>query len=87
MLGRDQQMQPGYVDFPKFAHGFDFASRETTSESRKFSKTHQVGFHQDCDTGVVYLLQPVSHTCTSSDRDSWLHQFHTIQFDKTDGIT
>ena len=58
MLGRDEKMQPGFVDFPNFAQGFGFgfAGREAISEAREFSKTHQVGFCQGCDTGVVFLL-------------------------------
>ena len=53
MLGRDEKMQPRFVDFPNFAQGFGFASREAISEAREFSRTHQVGFRQDCETGVV----------------------------------
>ena len=51
MLGRDEKMQPEFVDFPNFAQGFGFASREAISEARDFSKTHQVRFRQFCDTG------------------------------------
>ena len=53
MLGRDEKMQPEFVDFPNFAQGFGFATREAISEAREFSKTHQVRFRQFCDTGVV----------------------------------
>ena len=28
MLGRDEQMQPGFVDFQNFAQGFGFAGRK-----------------------------------------------------------
>ena len=28
MLGRDKQMQPGFVDFQNFAQSFDFSRRE-----------------------------------------------------------
>ena len=52
MLGRDEKTQPEFVDFPHFAQGFGFASREAISEAREFSKAHQVGFRQGCDTGV-----------------------------------
>ena len=37
------KMWPGFVDFPNFAQGFGFASREAIAEAREFSKTHQVG--------------------------------------------
>ena len=52
ILGRDEKMQPRFVDFANFGQGFGFASRETISEAREFSKTLQVGFRQGCDTGV-----------------------------------
>ena len=39
MLGRDEKMQPGFVDFPNFTQGVGFASREAISEAREFSKT------------------------------------------------
>ena len=45
--------QPGFVDFPHFPQGFGFDCREAISEAREFSKTHQVGFRQGCDTGVA----------------------------------
>ena len=48
MLGRDAKMHPGFVDPPKFAQGVGFAGREAIYE---FSKIHQVGLHQGCDTG------------------------------------
>ena len=54
MLGRDEKMQPGFVDFPNFAQGFGYASREAIFEASESSKTHQVGFRQGCDTGVVF---------------------------------
>ena len=44
MLGRNENMWPGFVDFLNFAQGFGFASREAISEAREFSKIHQVGF-------------------------------------------
>ena len=31
MLSRDEQMQPGFVDFQTFAQGFGFARREAIS--------------------------------------------------------
>ena len=46
MLGRDEKMQPGFVDFSNFAQGIGFAGREAISEARDFSKTHKVGFRQ-----------------------------------------
>ena len=52
MSGRDENMQPGFTDFPNFAKGFGCGSREGIFEARKFSKTHRVGFRQGCDTGV-----------------------------------
>ena len=54
MLGRDENMQPGFVDFPTFSQSFGFASREVIPEVREFLKTHQMGFRQSCGTGVVY---------------------------------
>ena len=54
MLGRDEDMQPGFVDFPNFSQGFGFASRKVISEVTEFPKTHQMGFRQSCGTGVVY---------------------------------
>ena len=53
MFGRDEKMQPGFLDFPNFAQRFRFASREAISETSELSKTHQVGFRQSCDTGVA----------------------------------
>ena len=44
------------VDFPNFAQGFGFASREAIFEVREFPKTDQVGFRQGCDTGVVITM-------------------------------
>ena len=43
-------MQPRFVGFPNVSQGYGFVSRETISEVRGFSKTHQVGFCQSCDT-------------------------------------
>ena len=56
MLGRDEKMQPGFVDFPNFAQWFGFAGREAASEAscRKFSKTHQVGFARAVTQGWYY---------------------------------
>ena len=51
-------MQPGFVDFPNFVKSFGFASREAIFQAREFSKTHQVGFRQGCDTGVVFKFVP-----------------------------
>ena len=42
MLGGDEKMQPGFVDFSNFAQGFGFAIREAISEAREFWKAHQV---------------------------------------------
>ena len=53
MFGRDEQIQPGFVDFQNFTHDFGFAIREGIFEAREFQKPHQVGFRQGCDTGVV----------------------------------
>ena len=52
-MGRDEEMQLGFVDFPNFAQGFGYASGEAIFEAREFSKTRQVGFRQGCDTRVV----------------------------------
>ena len=52
MFDRDKQMQPGFVDFQNFAQGFGFARKEAIFLGQGFKKTHQVGFRQDCDTGV-----------------------------------
>ena len=52
MLDRDEKMHPGFVVFPIFAQGFDFASREAISEAREILKTNQVRFLMRCDTGV-----------------------------------
>ena len=54
MLGRDEQIQQGFADFQNFAQGFGFDSRETIFYFREFQKTHKVGFHQGCDTGVAW---------------------------------
>ena len=43
MLGKDEKMKPGFVDFPNFGQGFGFDSREAISVAREFSKTHWVG--------------------------------------------
>ena len=37
-------MLPGLADFHNFNKGFGFASKETISEAREFSKTHRKGF-------------------------------------------
>ena len=64
MLGRDEKMQLGFVDFPNFDQGFGFVSREAISEAMKFSKTHQVGLCQGCDTGVVIGVHMILQTKT-----------------------
>ena len=46
-------MQPGLVLFLHFPQSFGFAGKEAISEAREFSNTHQVGFRQGCDTGIV----------------------------------
>ena len=38
MLGRDEKMQPGFVNFTNFAQGIGFAIREAISEARESSK-------------------------------------------------
>ena len=53
MLGRDEQMQPGFVEFYNFDQGFGFARREAIFRPVTSKKNHQVGFRQDCDTGVA----------------------------------
>ena len=53
MLGRDEQMQPGFVDFQNFAQGFGFARREAVSFRQGIPKTQQMGFRQECETGVA----------------------------------
>ena len=35
MLGRDEQMQPGFVDFQNFSQGFGFARREASFRDSK----------------------------------------------------
>ena len=35
-VGRDEQMQPGFVDFQDFAQDFGFASRVAIFEVREF---------------------------------------------------
>ena len=57
MLGRDEKMLPGFVDFPNFAQGFRFASREAISEASEFSKIYQMGFRQGCDTCGVLIVK------------------------------
>ena len=37
MLGREENMQPGFADFPNFIQGLAFASREAISEAKEFS--------------------------------------------------
>ena len=53
MLGRDEQMHPGYVDFQIFAQGFGFSRGRLFFMPGIPKKTHQVGFRQDCDKGVA----------------------------------
>ena len=36
MLGRDKQMQPGFVDSQDFVQGFGFAGKEANFETREF---------------------------------------------------
>ena len=48
-------MQLGFVDFPNFAQGSGFASREAISEAREFSMPHKDGFRLGCGTGVIYI--------------------------------
>ena len=38
MLGRDEQTQPGFVDFQNFVQGFGFASREAIFWPGSFKK-------------------------------------------------
>ena len=35
-MGKDENMQAGFVDFPDFAQGFNFASWEAICEAREF---------------------------------------------------
>ena len=63
MLDREDKMQPGSADFPNFAEGFGFASREAISEAREFSKTHMMGFRQGHDTEVEW-----SDVCNAVER-------------------
>ena len=46
-----RKMEPGFVDFPNFAHGFGFARKEAISEAREFLTTHHARFREGCDTG------------------------------------
>ena len=77
MLGRGKKMQPGFADFPSLAQGFGFACREAISEAREFSKTHQVGFRQRCDTGVVvaFNCDKVIFVCNKNDIKSVIGKF------------
>ena len=52
MWGSDEKMQSGFVDFPNFAQGIDFANSKAISEANDFSN---VGFRQNCNTRVVYI--------------------------------
>ena len=52
MLGRDEQMQPEFVDFQNFA-GVLVLLEERLFLGQGFQKIHQVGFRQGCDTGVT----------------------------------
>ena len=52
MVGRDEKCSLDLL-IPNFAQGFGSAGRKAISEAREFSKTHQVGFDQSCDTGVI----------------------------------
>ena len=52
MLGRDEQMQSGFVAIQSFTHVFGFASKEAIFEAREFQKPNQMRFHQGCDTGM-----------------------------------
>ena len=56
MLGREEQMQPGFVDFQNFAQGFCFAGREAIFRPG-IPKSNQVGFRQDRDTGVAGIVE------------------------------
>ena len=38
MLGRDEQIQPEFVEFQNFAHGFGFARREAIFQAKEFQK-------------------------------------------------
>ena len=60
-------MQPEFIDFPNCTQGFGFTGREAISEARKFSKTHQMGVFQGCDTGVGMPL--IQRTFERNDRD------------------
>ena len=40
MLGRDEKMQPGSIDFSNFTQGFSFVNRDDIFETREFSKPH-----------------------------------------------
>ena len=65
MLDRDEQMQPGFVDFQNFAQGFGFARRKATL-GQGFHQTYQlVGFLQNCDTRearIVEMFNYITHT-------------------------
>ena len=55
MLGRDEKMQQGFVDFPNFARDIDFASREALFLRPGSFKNPQGGISPGCDTGVIYI--------------------------------
>ena len=46
MLGRDEEMQLGFVDFQNFAQGFGFVSRQAIFRPGSFK--NPVRFHQGC---------------------------------------
>ena len=56
MLSRNKKRSQD-LSIPNLAQGFGFAGREGISETREFSKMHQVGFCQDCDTGMEWLCR------------------------------
>ena len=76
MLSRDEKMQPELVDFANFAQGFGFTSMEAISEAKEFPKTHQVGFHQGCDTGWenAYIHANSAHCRVFSQKNSFKHK-------------
>ena len=53
MLGRDEQIQPGFVDFQNFAQGFRFARRKAMFKVSQFQKTTRWDFARTVTQGLL----------------------------------
>ena len=62
MLGRDENLQSGFVDFPKFTQGLCFSRREAISEARELSKTCRWDFAKAVIQGWIILCLEVLTT-------------------------